>query len=172
VSGVAKGIREWEVAADLLSQTIQKNMIPKAPIPPSYLETAFYGRKWMNRFLLQISAMKEVVAPALEGSRPAAAQSLLKVQTQSLVSIFLEKEALIGGNGKKLILDIKLFDKLTLLVKDMLAGYAKLPDDHVHQMVWLKPVLNSCINTGNEDIRLAIQKLSKRLQQQQKQISI
>ncbi|KAG7368959.1 RalF-like Dot/Icm system translocated protein [Nitzschia inconspicua] len=165
MSGVAKGIREWENAAELLYKNKDKMKIPKNQNPPSYLETAYYGRKWMNRFLLQISAMKDVIGPAPEGSRPAAAQALLMEQTQSLVSLFLEKEALVGGDGKKLVLDIKLFEKLTVIVKDMLAGYSKLPEDHVRQFPWLSSILTSCMTTGNEDVQIAIQKLGKRLQQ-------
>jgi Sec7-like guanine-nucleotide exchange factor len=165
VSGVAKGIREWQTAAELLSQHSDKSKMTKGQAPPSYLETAYYGRKWMNRFLLQLSAMKEVAGPAADGSRPAQAQALLKEQTQSLVSIFLEKEARVGAEGKKLVLDIKLLEKLTALVKDMLAGYCKLPEDQVSQMTWLTPILSSCMSTGNEDIRLAIQKLANKLQQ-------
>ena len=49
------------------------------------------------------------------------------------------------------------------LVKDMLAGYDKLPDEHLGHMSWLNPVLSSCIHTSNESIRIAIQKLVKRL---------
>lgn len=165
VSGVAKGIREWETAAELLYQNKEKSKIAKNQNPPNYLETAYYARKYMNRFLLHISAMKEVAGPAPEGSRPAAAQNLLKEQTESLVSTFIEKEALVAGDGKKLVLDVKLFEKLTALVKDMLAGYAKLPEDQLTRMAWLNPVLNACLRTGNEDMHQAIQKLAKRLQQ-------
>lgn len=117
----------------------------------------------MNTFLLQISAMKEVSETAAEGSRSAAAQALIKEQTQSLVTAFLEKEAVLSEEGKKSSTDTNLFNRLTSLVKDMLAGYARLADDHVSHMSWLNPVLSSCIHTSNEQIRIAIQKLVTRL---------
>jgi len=163
VSGLAKGIRDWENAATILASHTGKNKIPRGQNPPDYLETAFYGRKWMNRFLLQIASLKEIEGNPAEGSRQAAAQTIVKEQTQALVSMFLEKESILTGDGKKLALDVKLLERLTNLVKDMLAGYAKLPDEHLSRMSWLNPVMSSCIHTNNEDIRFGIQKLVKRL---------
>jgi hypothetical protein len=129
---------------------------------PQYLETAFYARNWMNRFLLHIAAMKEVEVTATKGSRHAAAQALVKEQTQSLVTAFLEKEAALAQDDHS-EMDVSMFNRLTSLVKDMLAGYAQLPDEHLSLMSWLNPVLSSCIHTGNEQIRISIQKLVKRL---------
>ena len=120
----------------------------------------------MNRFLLQIASMKEVAEAATEGSRQAAAQSLIKDQTKFLFTAFLEKEAIVtknDGSKKASSLDTNLFNRLTLLVKDMLAGYDKLPDEHLALMSWLNPVLSSSIHTGNESIRIAIQRLVKRV---------
>lgn len=141
----------------------QNLIIPIFVFRPHYLETVFYGRKWMNRFLLQIASMKEIAETAEEGSRQAAAQALIKEQTKALVTAFLEKEAAVSKEGKKSELEKNLFNRLTGLIKDMLAGYDKLPDEHLELMSWLNPVLSSCIHTGNESIRIAIQKLVKRL---------
>lgn len=163
VSGLGKSIRDWECAASILAMNPAKTKVPRGHGPPSYLETAYYGRKWMNRFLLQIASMKEIEGTAAEGSKQAAAQSVVKEQTQALVSAFLEKEAIVAGEGKRMVLDVKLFDRLIILVQDMLAGYGKLPNEHLRLMPWLNPVLSSCIHTSNEEIRLAIQKLVKRL---------
>jgi len=160
VSGLGRAIRDWETAADIIAKNSGRSNDGSAP---SYLETAFYGRKWMNRFLLQIAAMKEVEGTTPEGTKQVTAQEVVKEQTQALVSAFLEKEALVNGEGKKLALDVKSFDRLMILVQDMLAGYAKLTDEHLSQMAWLNPVLSSCIHTSNENIRLAIQKLVERL---------
>ena len=163
VSSLGKGIREWETVATILAKNSGNVKIPRGHNPPNYLETAYYGRKWMNRFLLQIASLKELEGDAAEGSRQASAQALVEEQTQDLVSAFLEKEAIVAGDGKKSSLDVTLFNRLTMLVKDMLAGYGKLPDEHLNFMSWLNPVMSSCIHTNNEDIRLAIQKLVKRL---------
>jgi len=112
----------------------------------------------MNRFLLQIASMDEVAKEAAEGSRQAQAQNLIKEQTQSLVSEFLEKEAL-APDGK----EDHVLDRVTGLVRDMLTGYDKLPEEHLSHMGWLSPVLSSCIHTSNEPIRIAIQKLLQKL---------
>ena len=116
----------------------------------------------MNRFLLQLASMEEASETATGGSRQEAAQILVKEQTQSLVTAYLEMGE--GSNGKKMgALDVKLFDRLTSLVKDMLAGYDKLPDNNLALMSWLNPVLSTCIHTDNESIRIAIQRLLQRL---------
>jgi hypothetical protein len=117
----------------------------------------------MNLFMLQLAAMDEVAQPANEGSRQASAQALIKDQTQSLVAAFLEKEEALAKSTKRTTVDSHLFKIYTTLVKEMLAGYDKLSDAHLRQMTWLNPVLSSCIHTQNESMRLAIQKLVKRL---------
>ena len=116
-----------------------------------------YSRKYMNRFLLQLATMKEIAGPASD--RQASAQSLLKEQTQALVTAFVEKD---GAESQTSPVEAKLLEKLTSLMKDMLAGYDKLPEDHIAQMTWLNPVLGGCIQTDNESIRIGIQKLVQR----------
>ncbi|KAL3937958.1 MAG: hypothetical protein SGBAC_007040 [Bacillariaceae sp.] len=160
VTGLGKAIQDWEKAASINSENGSK-ATTRGTNPPNYLETAFYGRSWMNRFLLHVAAMKEV--ETTETKAQAAAQALVKDQTQSLVNVFLEKEAFLAQAEKKSSLDVEIFDRLTGLVKDILAGYAQLPDEHLVLMAWLNPVLSSCIHTSNEQIRIAIQKLVKRL---------
>lgn len=162
VTGLGKAIPHWEYAAKLIAENNSK-VKPKNSNPPSYLETAIYGRKYMNRFLLQIASMKDVADVVTEGSKQATGQMLVKEQTQNLVTAFLEKEAVVAKESKPLPSDVKVFERLTSLVKDMLAGYSNLPDEHVAMMSWLNPVLSSCIHTENESIRLAIQKLVTRL---------
>mmetsp|Transcript_59904 Transcript_59904/g.147208 ORF Transcript_59904/g.147208 Transcript_59904/m.147208 type:complete len:2160 (-) Transcript_59904:645-7124(-) len=160
VTSVGKGIRDWESAAVILKKNAGESTVHRSPVPPNYLENAYYGRKWMNRFLLQIVTLKEIEGTAAEGSRQAVAQTLVKEETKAVVSAFLAMEAIVGTTeGKKTTEDVKLFDQLTSLTRDMLAGYAKLPDEHLSEMSWLSPVLGTCIHTGSEDIRLAIQKL-------------
>mmetsp|Transcript_21419 Transcript_21419/g.52713 ORF Transcript_21419/g.52713 Transcript_21419/m.52713 type:complete len:2171 (+) Transcript_21419:98-6610(+) len=159
VTGLGKAIQDWEKASSIISENAKATT--RGTNPPNYLETAFYGRSWMNRFLLHVAAMKEVETTATKAQ--AAAQALVKDQTQSLVNVFLEKEAFLAQAEKKSSLDVEIFDRLTGLVKDILAGYAQLPDEHLVLMAWLNPVLSSCIHTSNEQIRIAIQKLVKRL---------
>jgi hypothetical protein len=167
VTGLGKAIREWERAASILANNPSGEKAKAwKNLPPHYLESVFYGRKWMNRFLLQIASIKGVANETSKG-RQASAQGMIKEQTQSLLTAFLEKESFLSSleesNKKAPSVEVKSFDRLTGLVKDMLAGYAKLPDEHVSHMSWLNPVLSSCIHTSNESIRFAIQKLVQRL---------
>ena len=157
VSGLGRAIRDYERAADIIANSSERDIDA-----PDYLETAYYGRKWMNRFLLQMAAIKDSEGSSNE--RQAVAQEVVKEQTQALVTKFLEKEAVVNDGSKKTALDTKSFEQLMDLLKDMLAGYSKLTDDHISQMPWLSSVLSSCIHTSNEDIRLSIQKLLERQQ--------
>jgi hypothetical protein len=116
----------------------------------------------MNRFLLQIVAKKDIAPLAAEGSREAAAQALVKEQTYSLVTTFLKKEARIAAN-KASPLDVKLFERWTGLVRDMFAAYDMIPEEQLALMAWLDPALMPCIATNTESIRLAIQRLTKKV---------
>jgi len=126
------------------------------------METAFYSRKHMNRFLLQIMAKKEIASLAAEGSREASAQAVVKEQTQNLVSTFLKKEALIAS-GKASTLNVKLFERWTGLLRDMFAAYDMIPEEQLSLMSWLDPAIMPCITTNTESIRLAVGRLTKKL---------
>ena len=103
-------------------------------------------------------------AASSDGSKQGNAQSIVKEQTEALVTAYLEKEEAIAKGTKTTALDTQLFNRLTNLVKDMLTGYDKLSDENLELMPWLNPVLSSFIQTDSESIRLAVQKLVKRLQ--------
>lgn len=165
ISGVGKSIKDWEVANTILAQSSPKNSCETKANPPSYLETAMYGRKYMNRFLLMLATLKETGDKVEEGNsnKQSATQELIQEQTQNLVTAFLEREAVSSSNTNSSNSEVKSFDILVHLIQDMMAGYAKLSDERLSSMSWLNPVLSSCIHTSNEDIRLNIQKLVKRL---------
>jgi len=161
VSGLGRAINDWENAAGIIAEYSNDSHLLEAP---NYLETAYYGRKWMNRFLLQMVAMKEIEGTAAEGTRQAAAQEIVKEQTRALVSTLLTKEAVVARDGKNLASDVKSCDQLMNLVQDLLAGYLKLTDEHLSQMSWLDPHLRVCIHTNNGEVRLSVNKLLERLQ--------
>lgn len=119
----------------------------------------------MNRFLLMLATLKETGDKVEEGNsnKQSATQELIQEQTQNLVTAFLEREAVSSSNTNSSNSEVKSFDILVHLIQDMMAGYAKLSDERLSSMSWLNPVLSSCIHTSNEDIRLNIQKLVKRL---------
>lgn len=114
----------------------------------------------MNRFLLQIASLRDVEsATTAEGSRQATAQTLLKEQTQALMSDFMEKEAALADESTRTPFDAELYERLASLVKDLLAGYDKLPEEQLAKMSWLESVLSPCVSTEKETVRTAIQKL-------------
>ncbi len=117
----------------------------------------------MNRFLLQIAAKKGLAPTAMEGTREASAQALVKEQMYNLITAFLQKESLIGNTHSPSLVDVKLFERWTGLVRDLFAAFDMIPEEQLALMSWLDPALMPCIATNTESIRLAIQKLTKKL---------
>lgn len=86
----------------------------------------------MNRFLLQIASLRDVEsATTAEGSRQATAQTLLKEQTQALMSDFMEKEAALADESTRTPFDAELYERLASLVKDLLAGMTNSPKSNL-----------------------------------------
>ena len=117
----------------------------------------------MNRFLLQIAAKKDLAPTAMEGTREASAQALVKEQMYNLVMAFLNKESLMGQAHSPPLVEVKLFERWTSLVRDLFAAFDMIPEEQLALMSWLDPALMPCIATNTESIRLAIQKLTKKL---------
>ena len=117
----------------------------------------------MNRFLLQIAAKKDIAPTAMEGTREASAQALVKEQMYNLIIAFLNKESLMGQAHSPSVVEVKLFERWTSLVRDLFAAFDMIPEEQLALMSWLDPALMPCIATNTESIRLAIQKLTKKL---------
>lgn len=133
---------------------------------PDYRETALYGRKWMNRLLLQLASMKEIVeaAPDAESksNRFATGQKLVADLTQGMLISFVEKERL-SSKYRNSSVEKTIYVRLTALVNELLIGYGNMDSSHLQNMAWIGPILlNSCIQSKNEDIRLMVQKLVAR----------
>jgi len=130
------------------------------------METALYGRKWMNRFLLQLVSIKGVAqAPADADGKTnkfAAGQSLVVSETQRLLAAYLKSENTASQYHHSEADEI-IHKHLSGLVTELLSGYGKLDDDYIKDIAWLNSVLlGSCIQSRNEEIRLAVQKLVQR----------
>ena len=163
VSGLGRGIQEWEHAATLLQQQVEKKSDDLDAIPPDYRETALYGRKWMNRFLLNLASMKDVVQASSDAdsktNRNTAAQKLIVDETQRLLTRFLEAERVAAQNRAKES-EKEYHARLIALVLELLKGYINMDSEHLREMAWISPVLlSSCIQSKNEEIRNAVQKL-------------
>jgi hypothetical protein len=133
---------------------------------PHYYETALYGRKWMNRFLLHLASMKGVVqAPPdadLKTNRFAAGQKLITDEIQRLLTGFLLREKA-AAQYRHTERDELLHGKFTALVTELLSGLIQMDADHLKDMAWIDSVLlGTCIQSKNEDIRMAVQKLVQR----------
>eukprot|EP00547_Thalassionema_nitzschioides_P015313 CAMPEP_0194232056 /NCGR_PEP_ID=MMETSP0158-20130606/570_1 /TAXON_ID=33649 /ORGANISM="Thalassionema nitzschioides, Strain L26-B" /LENGTH=2053 /DNA_ID=CAMNT_0038964771 /DNA_START=104 /DNA_END=6264 /DNA_ORIENTATION=+ len=89
-SGLGCAVQEWEEAGTVLATS---SLSSGEPSPPNYIETAIYGRKWMNKLILQLLQI-----PSSHNSF-SATQTLVTEQTQSLLTLFLTKEASLAPNG-------------------------------------------------------------------------
>lgn len=130
---------------------------------PDYEENALYGRKWMNRLLLQLATNKEIIqAPTTldpKLNRNAAGQKLLLDETRRLLEKYLIVERAAGEYRAKREC-VLLLPRMTSLVQELLSGYLVMGGEYLKDMAWLNPVLlDSCIQCKNDDIRSIVQKL-------------
>jgi len=159
INGLARGIYSWEEAAFLLQEEEQSKYAP------NYLETAYYGRQLMNRFLLQLASMKEVVKASPEedpkANRYKAAQKFVMDETEHLLKTFARTEKNVA-EGDPTEIQAELHKRFTSLAQELIKGYVKIRPERAQKMAWLNPVLlNSCIESKNEEILAGIQKFVK-----------
>lgn len=157
MNGLGSGIASWEEAASLLDDKVvaSKSGIP----PPHYLENVMFGRKSLNRFLLQLSAM-EAVAKASGGgdSKYKAAQVFVNDETQNLLATYNELVGLVR-QGDATELEKLLHVRFAKMAEELVKGYASLPHEHVRSMAWLaQTLLTSCVGSKNESILGAVRK--------------
>ncbi|GKY90351.1 hypothetical protein MPSEU_000009100 [Mayamaea pseudoterrestris] len=165
VAGLGRGIVEWERAAMILEQDA-KAKVTSDIVPPSYFETAMYGRRWMNRFILQLVSTKEIAQAPTDAdpksNRFAAGQKLVADETQRLLAYFLKSETTVAQYQHDARDDAR-HVRFTTLVNELLSGYNKMDGEHLKDIAWINPILlGTCIQSKNEDIRLAVQKLVQR----------
>jgi hypothetical protein len=120
----------------------------------------------MNRFLLHLASMKGVVqAPPdadLKTNRFAAGQKLISDEIQRLLTGFLLREKA-AAQYRHTERDEVLHGKFAALVMELLSGLIKMDADHLKDMAWIDSVLlGTCIQSKNEEIRMAVQKLVQR----------
>jgi hypothetical protein len=125
-----------------------------------------YGRKWMNRLLLQLASIKEIAESPPEAdpktNRFATGQKLASDLTQGMLIAFVEKERL-ASKFRNSYCEKAVYVRITALVNELLVGYGNMDPMHLQKMYWLNPVLlSSCIQSKNEEIRLMVQKLVSR----------
>ncbi|KAL3807779.1 hypothetical protein ACHAXA_000332 [Cyclostephanos tholiformis] len=151
-SGLGKGIKEWERAAEIIdSKTARPDIFEAKPSPPHYLENVLYARRWMTKFLVSILTQSDVTT--LE---TAPCQQVLKEESSSLLRAFLSKESNESCSSIE-------FRNMSNMVSNLLECFNSLGDDKISVMKWLSPVLSACIQTNNQAIRTSVQILITRL---------
>lgn len=162
IGGLGKGIAAWEEAASLLSsQQRQRGNDFVAQPPPDYRENAYYGRIWMNRFLIGLASMEKVVMAGEDGGDDAklyeSAQKLVLVETQNLLVSFVKSELTLASSGNKQ--NVALHNRITKLAKELITGYSSMRPEHIHNMTWLSPILlSSCFQSKNEEVLSVVQR--------------
>lgn len=148
-SGLGKGIRDWERAAEIMDS---KTSRPDAePSPPHYLENVLYARRWVTRFLLSLLTERD-----LSELETTPCQHVLKEETDSLLRAFLVKES----NESSSTIEMKNISKM---VSHTLECFNTLSYEKISIMKWLSPVLSACIQTNDVTIRTSVQILLTRL---------
>jgi hypothetical protein len=156
MSGLGKGIKDWERAAEIMKSSNSPQESTQAS-PPDYLENVLYARRWMTKFILSLTSQTD--ATTLENTQ---FQHVLKEETESLLYAFLKKEADESCSS----VDMRNVSKM---VTDILEGFNGISDEKLATMKWLSPVLSTCIQTNNTSLRTSVQILLTRLTQQMSQ---
>lgn len=122
-----------------------------------------YGRKWINRLVLQLTSVKEIAEAPSDGdpksNRFVQGQKQVIESTEALLLSFVQKE-LAATEYRHSKADEKSYKRYTALVHELLAGYGSMDADYLKKIAWINPVLlSSCIRSKNEEVRLMVQKL-------------
>jgi brefeldin A-inhibited guanine nucleotide-exchange protein len=165
-TGLGRGVQEWEYAAKLL---LEHSVSPTSAIisPPNYEENSIYGRKWLNKLLLQLVSVKDKDTQSSSSANAALSiQSVIREQTQSLLSAYLEKDAFVEGSSE--VSHGQPWDKkhavlLTELVKELVNGYSALDDETAMRLSTLLTMFSSCMQASDENLRLEIHTLVRRV---------
>ena len=161
-----RGIREWDAAALFVPYAADAKQRSNMTNPPDYRETALYGRKWINRLVLQLVAIPEIVeAPSNvdpKTNRFVQGQKLVIELTEGLLMSYLQTEEA-ALTYRHTELDAFWHKRYNDLVEEFLIGLGTMEDDHLKQMSWMSPVLlSSCIRSKSEAIRGMVQTLVAR----------
>ncbi|KAL7558124.1 hypothetical protein ACA910_013180 [Epithemia clementina (nom. ined.)] len=167
INGLGKGIAAWEAAASLLEDQPQRQIRNGNAVqsPPDYRENAHYGRVWMNRFLLQLASMEQVVVGGAgsegdEAKLYKTAQGLIMGETEDLLVRFVEAELALASSATKQ--NVALHKRLAKLAKALIKGYNNMRHEHILNMTWLNPtLLSSCNQSRDEEVIALIQKFVK-----------
>lgn len=128
---------------------------------PNYIETAIYGRKWMNKLILQLLE----ISPSHKSF--SSSQKLVKEQTQSLITLFLTKEESLAPNGsgatKAPSWEATQLTRVTKLLYEYIGSIENLDNTQMANLSWLTPMLEKCLESRNETLRRNVQRLHQKI---------
>jgi len=137
---------------------------------PSYIENAIFGRKWINKLVLKLISNEKVKESFKSDKTPSpsikSAQTLIRDQIHSLLTLFLEKEAVLSGSTgttKAPSWEASQQTRVIKLVLELIASLDAMDDEMLFLLSWLSPMLESCADSSNETIRKNGKKLLLRL---------
>jgi len=157
-SGLGDGVKEWEEAGKILAT---HSFGSTEPAPPNYIENAIYGRKWMNKLILQLIQSN----PPRKSS--IVVQDVLKEQSQSLLTLFMKKETTLLSNGsgatKAPSWEATQLTRVTKLIYEFFGNIDSLDESLLADLSWLFPMLNSCMKSKNETVRRKLHLLQQKI---------
>lgn len=110
--------------------------------------------------------MLQLIELNQSGSTPAL-ESLIREQTESLLTLFLVKEEALKPNGtgatKSPSWEAAQLTRVTKLIFELINSFENLSDPVLAQLAWLSPMLTSCMESSNESVRRNVRKLQQRM---------
>ena len=163
-TGLGKGVQEWEYASKLLSENPWFTASEMSS--PDYIETALYGRKWLNKLLFQLISSGETQSSSATNNA-SSSQSVIREQTQSLITAYLTRNASSMIPDNKITASMhtkrKYSEMLAVLVKELIAGYNTLDNESLVQLSTLVTIFSSCMQSTDEVIRQEVHTLVHRV---------
>jgi len=161
-TGLGRAVREWDDAAKLLRQ--YSTFASPEISPPNYFENAVYGRKWLNKLLLQLVLIDETQSKT--STNISSSLSVIREQTHSLVMVYLENDTsrtVSAEDGIPMRWNEKHIELLTVLVRDLIEGFNTIDTHAVLQLNDLLPIFSSCLHVSDEGICREMHKLIERI---------
>lgn len=115
--------------------------------------------------------MNKLVLQLVESNRPIESfpqvQSLVKDQTQSLLTLFLEKETALSPNGsgatKAPSWEASQLTRVTKLIYELVDSFDALDGKLLSELAWVTPMLSECMESSNETVRQNVHKLQQKI---------
>ena len=111
----------------------------------------------MNKLILQLIES----TPSMESSTNVS--HLVKQETQSLLTLFQEKESALSRVNKAPSWEATQLTRVTKLIYELVGSLDALEDASLSQLPWLAPMLSTCTESRNVTVRRHVLKLQQRM---------